>query len=120
MNQIKKIEQFLQVISDEKRMRILKMLEKGPMCICQMTAVLGIKQPTVSKHIKKIKKVGLIFEKRSGNFRLCSLNFGHPLINLWWVVSSHIGEGEIKQDRAKMEEIMKKILIKTDSQSAID
>lgn len=117
--QTKKLANFLQAISDEKRIRILKMLEKRPICICQLTIILKIRQPTVSKHIKKLKNCGLVIEKKSGNFRLCFLNREHPLINIWWIISSYVDNKEIASDMSKIETIIKKLPSKVYSHMAI-
>ena len=46
----------LKAVADKNRMRILKMLEQKSMCVCELAAVLGIKQPSVSKHLSHFKK----------------------------------------------------------------
>ena len=55
-------------VADKNRMRILKMLEKKNMCVCELAAVLGIKQPSVSKHLSILKNAGLIQDERSGQW----------------------------------------------------
>jgi len=49
------IEKILKVLSDKNRLRILNMLEKKNLCVCEITEILGIKQPSVSRHLKKLK-----------------------------------------------------------------
>lgn len=58
----------LKAVADKNRMRILKMLEKKNMCVCELAAVLGIKQPSVSKHLGILKNAGLIQDVRSGQW----------------------------------------------------
>ncbi len=58
----------LKAASDKNRMRILKMLEKKKMCVCELSAVLGIKQPSVSKHLSILKEAGLIQDERNGQW----------------------------------------------------
>ncbi|MDD5533195.1 MAG: metalloregulator ArsR/SmtB family transcription factor, partial [Syntrophales bacterium] len=46
---------FLRVakaLSDPSRLKILKMLQRKELCVCELQAHLGIAQPTVSKHLK--------------------------------------------------------------------
>ncbi|HOL35739.1 MAG TPA: metalloregulator ArsR/SmtB family transcription factor [bacterium] len=117
MNPITKLQDFLHAISDEKRIRILKMLEKKPLCICQLTAVLEIRQPTVSKHMAKLKKANIVFEKRTGQFIVYILNRNHPFINIWWVASCLIDNSVIAKDEKKLN---KKISFKIDSQLSIN
>ncbi len=64
----------LKASADKNRMRILKMLEKKSMCVCELAAVLGIKQPSVSKHLVILKNAGLIQDERNGqwiDYSLC-------------------------------------------------
>jgi len=56
-------------ISDETRLRMLKLLQNGPLCVCQITAVLNIGQPTVSKNLAMLRVAGLVDSKREGSWR---------------------------------------------------
>jgi len=57
---MKKLSQIYNMLSDRNRLRILKLLEHKPMCVCELTYVLDIRQPSVSRHLKKLKEAGLI------------------------------------------------------------
>ncbi len=50
------------------RLRILAMLSGGPLCVCQMTAVLGSAPSTVSEHLRELKQAGLLLEEKNGKF----------------------------------------------------
>ncbi len=50
------------------RLRILAMLSGGPLCVCQMTAVLGSAPSTVSEHLRELKQAGLLVEEKNGKF----------------------------------------------------
>lgn len=50
------------------RLRLIAMLSRGPLCVCQMTAVLGTAPSTVSEHLRELKRAGLLVEERSGKF----------------------------------------------------
>ena len=57
---LENIEKIFKALSDEKRLRIVKLLEQGPKCVCELAFVLNITQPAVSKHLKKMKGAGII------------------------------------------------------------
>ena len=57
---MKRLSQIYNMLSDKNRLRILKLLEQRPMCVCELTYVLGIRQPSVSRNIKKLKEADLI------------------------------------------------------------
>ncbi len=50
------------------RLRLLAMLSGGPLCVCQMTAVLGAAPSTVSEHLRELKRAGLLVEEKDGKF----------------------------------------------------
>jgi len=57
---MERLSQIYEMLSDKNRLRILKLLEEKPLCVCELTHVLGIRQPSVSRHLKKLKETGLI------------------------------------------------------------
>jgi ArsR family transcriptional regulator, arsenate/arsenite/antimonite-responsive transcriptional repressor len=50
------------------RLRVLAMLSGGPLCVCQITAVLGSAPSTVSEHLRELKQAGLLVEEKNGKF----------------------------------------------------
>lgn len=56
----------LRALADPMRLRIIKMLEKKRMCVCELTAVLKIKQSSVSHHLRILKDTGLVNDVRNG------------------------------------------------------
>lgn len=61
---MKNLTAILKVLSDPNRIRILKLLKKRKMCVCELSSILGITQPSVSRHLKKLKAVQLIAEEQ--------------------------------------------------------
>lgn len=60
-------------LSDPNRVKILKMLQKRTMCVCEIQDALHIAQPTVSKHLKQLEDAGLVSSVKDGlwvNYRL--------------------------------------------------
>ncbi|MCB2182129.1 MAG: metalloregulator ArsR/SmtB family transcription factor [Desulfobulbaceae bacterium] len=63
----------MKALSDPSRIKIIKMLGEKEMCVCEMTAVLELAQPTVSKHMKVLEDAGLVDFSKQGswvNYRL--------------------------------------------------
>ncbi len=58
----------LKAVGDPTRTRILKLLEGGGLCVCQVQAVLGLAPSTVSKHLTILKLAGLVEDHRSGKW----------------------------------------------------
>jgi ArsR family transcriptional regulator len=67
--------QVLKAVADKNRIRIIKMLEKKKMCVCELSAVLEITQPSVSKHLSILNHAGIIKGERNGqwvDYSLCT------------------------------------------------
>ena len=63
------VEEFIKVMKampDSNRVKLLKMLQKRGMCVCEIQAALGIAQPTVSKHLKILEAAGLVGREKDG------------------------------------------------------
>ncbi len=58
----------LKAVGDPTRTRILKLLEGGGLCVCQVQAVLGLAPSTVSKHLTTLKLAGLVEDRRNGKW----------------------------------------------------
>lgn len=50
------------------RLRILAMLRQGPLCVCQMTAVLQLAASTVSAHLSELRRSDLVVERKEGKW----------------------------------------------------
>jgi ArsR family transcriptional regulator, arsenate/arsenite/antimonite-responsive transcriptional repressor len=58
----------MKAVGDPTRTRILKLLEDGGLCVCQVQAVLGLAPSTVSKHLAILKVAGLVEDQRDGKW----------------------------------------------------
>ena len=55
-------------LSDPARIRILAMLASRHLCVCEVVAVLGLSQPTVSQHLAILKDAGLVRDESRGRW----------------------------------------------------
>jgi ArsR family transcriptional regulator, arsenate/arsenite/antimonite-responsive transcriptional repressor len=69
-------------IGHPTRLRILAMLRTGPLCVCQLTAVLHLAASTVSGHLAELRRAGLVIENRSGKWVEYRLNREGPAASL--------------------------------------
>ena len=70
---LKELTVIFKVLGDQNRFRIVKMLQKRPLCVCEIREVLGISQPAVSRHLNLLKNVGLIEDEKDGVWTNCRL-----------------------------------------------
>ena len=67
-------ELVMKSVADPTRVRILKLLEKGEMCVCQVIAILEFNQSTISKHLFLLKMARLVKERKEGKWVYYSLD----------------------------------------------
>ncbi len=65
---MREFELAMKAVGDPTRTRILKLLEAGGLCVCQVQAVLGLAPSTVSKHLTILKIAGLVEDRRDGKW----------------------------------------------------
>ncbi|MCF8239835.1 MAG: metalloregulator ArsR/SmtB family transcription factor [Melioribacteraceae bacterium] len=96
-------------LSDPNRLRILKMLQISPLCVCEITEILGLSTSTVSQHLNILKKSGFIEEKRDGRWINYSINFHHDDERITAILTSldfWIGDFEqLEIDREKIKTV---------------
>lgn len=64
---------IFKILSDPIRLKILQLLRRGEMCVCEIVPQLGIAQPLVSRHLKILKNCGLVKDRKDGNRRIYSV-----------------------------------------------
>ena len=57
-----------QALGDEIRLDILRLLQDGERCVCELTAALGMAQSRLSFHLKVLKEGGIISQRRQGRW----------------------------------------------------
>ena len=62
-------------LADPARVKILNLLATSPdpVCVCEFTEPLGLSQPTVSHHLKKLVQAGLLEREQRGTWAYYSL-----------------------------------------------
>src|SRR3954465_11469217 len=53
-------------VSDVTRLRILHLLRGGELCVCDLVTVLGVPQPTASRHPAYLRKAGPVLARKDG------------------------------------------------------
>ncbi len=113
---MKTLEKTLKALADKNRIRILKLLENKKMCVCELSHVLGITQPSVSRHLKKLKSAELIKDEQDGFWTNYMLNkpaniYGAKLNKL--IKESLNDDVVVKQDLIKSKKAKRENICKT-------
>ena len=62
------LQEIFKALSDETRLRILKLLEEREICVCELIQVLEMPQSTISRHMNVLRRAGLVKGRRDGKW----------------------------------------------------
>ncbi|WP_203471998.1 ArsR/SmtB family transcription factor [Dissulfurispira thermophila] len=71
---MKEITEIFKLLSDESKLRILMLLTKRRLCVCQIMGVLNMSQPLVSRNLSLLSKAGFLSGTREGKLIFYSIN----------------------------------------------
>ncbi|MDO3091098.1 metalloregulator ArsR/SmtB family transcription factor [Mycobacteroides abscessus subsp. abscessus] len=77
-----RIAQIFKALADPARVKLISLIaaaEGGQACLCDLTAPVGLSQPTVSHHMKMLVDTGLVHREQRGKwayYRLDAAAFG--------------------------------------------
>ena len=54
----------LQPLSEPNRLRIVALLTRAELCVCDIAEVLGLRQSLVSNHLRVLRRIGLVRARR--------------------------------------------------------
>ncbi len=95
----------MKALSDPSRVRVLKLLQDGELCVCDIQTCLRLAQSTVSRHMKVLEDSGLVQRRRQGTWIMYSLLDQHES-EYEAVMLSHLktwleDDNELKQMRLR-------------------
>jgi ArsR family transcriptional regulator len=71
---MRNLSKVFKALSDTNRLRILKMLQIKPMCVCEIREVLNLANSTVSKHLSILRDADFIMDEKDGKWVNYCLN----------------------------------------------
>jgi ArsR family transcriptional regulator len=63
---MKEFIRVMKALSDPTRVKIIKILERRTMCVCELQTAIGAAQSTTSKHLKILEDAGLVASHKDG------------------------------------------------------
>jgi len=99
---------IFKALSDETRLRVLKLLEQGELCVCDIVAALDMIQPKISFHLSVLKEAGLIKDRKQGkwvHYRIDDTDMFRRFLLL--SVIEKIQEESVRDDSKRLQEFLK-------------
>jgi len=102
-------EQIFKALSDKSRLRILKMLQKKSLCVCEITEILKLATSTASKHLSILRDAGLIIDEKDKkwiNYRINPKPESNIISNALLFIMLQLEDDEIIKNDEKMIKII--------------
>ena len=101
---------YINVLSEPIRVRMLTVLEREELTVGELTKVLGISQPSTSRHLKPLKVGGWVTRRSVGTTHLVQAALGEVperARDLWGVVRAGVdGTEQHREDLARLERVL--------------
>ncbi len=99
---------IFKALSDETRIRILKLLEEGELCVCDIVFALNMVQPKVSFHLGVLKDAGLIKDRKQSKWIHYRIN-EYDLFRRFLILSvlERISDRLIHKDKKRLKEFQR-------------
>jgi DNA-binding transcriptional ArsR family regulator len=97
-------------LADENRVRALKMLTDGELCVCQIIEMLRLAPSTVSKHMSILRQAGLVSTRKEGRwiyYRLAEHEAQSACEILNWLRKHLKNDKRILDDVKKLRQLQK-------------
>ena len=102
------------LLGDEARLRILRILAAERLNVTELTAILGIAQSGVSRHLGLLREQGLVEERKEGGYsyyRLTDRNGDPAKASLWALLEAEFDGGAddpaARADQARLQEVLR-------------
>lgn len=102
---MEEISDALKALADDTRLRIIKILSKGELCVCELVDILKIPQYRVSRHLGILKKAGWVKDRRDGAWIYYSLATQKKIFQeeLLRIINECLDEEVLRQDSIRQE-----------------
>lgn len=71
---IERVADILRLLGDRSRLTIMAALKERELCVCEIVELLGISQPAVSQHLRRLRAHDLVKAERRGQWVYYHLN----------------------------------------------
>ena len=89
---------ILKLLGDKTRLMMIALLNRDECCVCEFVELFTMSQPSISQHLRKLRDVGLVLEKRKGQWVFYSLNTANEAYPLIQTLLAYIPDQTKKLD----------------------
>jgi len=101
--------ELCRLLADETRLRLLILLESFELSSAELTEVTDLAQSRVSTHLARLKRAGLVQDRRAGAASLFSANLSSSGVaaELWTVLKAQVSDRRVRLDAERAEGVIR-------------
>jgi ubiquinone/menaquinone biosynthesis C-methylase UbiE len=103
---MEQLSQSFRALGDPTRLRILRLLSEAPLNVTELVSVVGVAQPSVSHHLSRLRRLGLVREERQAGFTYYSLAVDAKDAR-WPLIQLARKEDDGNGDRARLTDLLR-------------
>jgi SAM-dependent methyltransferase len=107
---MKEVAAACRLLGDEARLRLLRLLSVERLNVSELTAILGLAQSGVSRHLGLLRDAGLVAESREGGFAYYRLADATSAGPLWAALAPVVAAADgaaARADQARLKEVLR-------------
>ncbi len=85
---IGRVSRIFKALSHPTRIKILSILNKYDMCVCELVIILNVAQPNISHHLNILENAGLIEERRRGKWNFYTISRSELMKNIQQLIQT--------------------------------
>ena len=102
---VSEIADIYKALGDETRLRIVSLLIKGELCVCELESLLDLSQANASRHLNRLSSAGITSKRKRSQWVYYRLNekFSESGSDILAHVKKHAGRSnELKSDYSRL------------------
>jgi len=94
-------------LADGNRLRVVMTLKGcGELCVCQITEMLKLATPTVSRHMSVLQQAGLVKSRKDSRWVYYRLSETFPPLLMQWLEDGLVDSKDMARDKEKINSIL--------------
>ncbi len=89
--ELERLSSMYKVLGDPTRLKIVMALKDVEMCVCDLSAFLGVSESAVSHQLRRLKDLALVKKRRDGQVIYYTLDDSH-IVDLLSIALDHVRE----------------------------
>lgn len=101
--------ELCRLLADETRLRLLLLLELHELSAAELTAITRLAQSRVSTHLSRLRRAGLVQDRRVGGAALFTAGTGNGGLagELWNLLRTRVSDRQLRLDRERAEGVIR-------------